>query len=184
MLILTLLLFDSAYSQNPDSLEDIADAAVKMFTWDIQKEERGTLMFLDVPYQRDNQDSEEYLTLTVAKDKNQKRPEFISIILPNNVVQANGIFIAFATAKTNDRWKIEFEKSVKVPFEKCSEEKNTCTARIIGGYVKDDETKEKVDIFQNFMDFDHVFFLFTFPDGSHESVGVPLCFFKEQYKKL
>ncbi len=184
---MTLLLADSAFSQNQDSIKTAADAAVKMFTWDIQKADRGALMFLDVAYQRDNQDSAEYLTLTVAKDKSQKRPEFISIIIPNNIVQSNGIFIKFAkTIKTkeNPGWKTELENGnpVRIHFEKCGDE--TCTARIIGGYVTDEETKEKVDIFQKCLDFDHIYFLFIYADGSHKSVGVPLFSFKQQYKKL
>jgi len=186
---LTLLLSEIAVSQNKNDIKAVADAAVKSFTWDIQQEQRGALMFLDVPYQRDNQKEAEYLTLTVAKDKTQKRPEFISIIIPNNVVQANGVFIKFAkTTKINEDpgWKTELEKGnpVRVAFEKCSEEKQTCTARIIGGYLIDEETKEKVDIFQKFLDCDHVYFLFVYPDGSHKSVGVPLFSFKDQYKTL
>jgi hypothetical protein len=181
-----LLFTDSAFSQNKDSIRTMADSAVKIFNWDIQKADRGALMFLDVAYQRNNQDSAEYLTLTVAKDKSHIRPEFISIIIPNNVVQSNGIFIKFARTTQDKKgdWQVEMEKGnpVRVHFEKCNDE--ICTARIIGGYITDGETKKEVDIFQKFLDFDHVYFLFIYADGSHKSVRVPLFSFKQQYKTL
>jgi len=183
-IILTLLLVYNSYSQNVDSLKAVADSAVKAFTWDIQIAERGALMFLDVPYQRDNSDSTEYLTLTVAKDKTKQRPEFISIIIPNNIVQSNGIFIKFAKSVTkNGERTMELEKGnpARIHFEKCNDE--TCTARVINGYSVHDNG-EKEDIFQKLLDFDHVLFLFIYSDGSHKSVAVPLFSFKQQYKAL
>jgi hypothetical protein len=183
-IVLTLLLFDNSYSQNADSLKAAADAAIKAFTWDIEKTERGTLMFLDVAYQRDNSDSTEYLTLTVAKDKAKQRPEFISIIIPNNIVRSNGIFIKFVNSVTkNSKTAMELEKGnpIRVQFEKCDDE--TCTARIINGYATRDNN-EKEDILQKFLDYDHVLFLFVYQDGSHKSVAVPLFSFKQQYKTL
>lgn len=183
-ILLTLLLVDSSYSQKTDSLKVVADLAVKVFTWDIQKEEQGTLMFLDVPYKRGISDSIEYLTLTIAKDKTKQRPEFISIIIPNNVVQSNGIFIKFAKSVTkNGESTVELEKRnpVKIQFEKCNDE--TCTARIINGYATHDNG-EKEDIFQKLLDFDHILFLFIYSDGTHKTVAVPLFSFKQQYKTL
>jgi hypothetical protein len=114
--------------------------------------------------------------LTVAKDKEKKRPEFISIIIPSNVVKSNGIFIKFGNKE------LEKGNPVRVLFERCDDE--ICTARIIGGFATDEKTNEKVDIFQKFLDFDHVYFLFIYSDGSHKSVVVPLFSFKEQYRKL
>ena len=167
-----------------DSVNAAADLAVKAFTWDIQKEDKGTLMFLDVPYQQEHSDSIEYLSLTVAKDKSKPRPDFISIILPNNVVQENGIFVKFSkTVKKNGQWDMQMEigDPVRIPFEDCNDK--DCTARIINGYAAHDNG-EKEDIFQKFLDFDHVLFLFVYPDGSHKSLSVPLFSFKEQYRKL
>jgi len=187
LIALLITLNVNAYSQNKNNVKEVAKTAEKIFTWDIEKSEKGTMMFLDVPYQRDTQNSEEYLTLTVAKGKSQERPAFISVIIPNNIKQSNGIFIKFGkTIKTkeNSEWKTELEKRnpVKVNFEKCNDE--TCTARIIGGYVTDNETNEKVDIFQKCLEFDHIYFLFVYADGSHKSVAIPLFSFKKQYKQL
>ena len=44
------------------------DAIVTSFVWDIKKEQKGAIMFLDIPYYMGDQDSLEYLTLTVAKN--------------------------------------------------------------------------------------------------------------------
>lgn len=177
-----------AYLNNPDSIRALADTAVKLFTWDIKNVAKGTLMFLDVPYMEAKHDSAEYLTLTVAKEKVIKRPAFISVIVPNNVVQASGITIKFSNTKRDGSgdWQIVMDNAepAKVEFVSCSEEQQTCTARIIGGFLTDERTGEKIDIFQKFMDFDHVYFTFAYPDGSHKSVGVPLFSFKEQYKAL
>ncbi|MBS1689613.1 MAG: hypothetical protein JSS96_12875 [Bacteroidetes bacterium] len=184
LFILASLFSFNSYSQNADSIRALADAAVNAVKWDIQKAEKGTLMFLDIPYQRDNSDSIEYLTLTVAKNKSDPRPAFISIIIPNNVVQANGIFVKFSkTVKKNGQWAMEMEKGnpVRVKFERCNDE--TCTARIINGYVSEEDGKQQ-DIFQKFLNFDHVLFLFIYPDGTHKSVAVPLFSFQEQYKSL
>jgi len=78
---------------------------------------------------------------------------------------------------------MELEKSdpTRVNFERCNNE--TCTARIINGYVTGEDGK-KQDVFQKFLNFNHVLFLFIYPDGTHKSVAVPLFSFKEQYKNL
>jgi hypothetical protein len=184
--VAAILIAGFSFAQSADSLKLLADAAVKAFTWDLQKSAKGTLMFLDVPYTREGQDSAEYLTLTVAKNKSAERPEWISVIIPGNIVQANGIFIAFAnTIKTSDglsKMELEKKSTKRIAFESCKGE--TCTARIPGGYLPDEKTGDPIDILQNFLDYDHVLFLFTYADGSHKSVAIPLFTFKQQYKAL
>ena len=77
--------------------------------------------------------------------------------------------------------ELENGNPLRIQFEKCNNE--YCTATVVDGYAyHDDGVKE--DIFQKFLDFDHVLFLFIYPDGSHKSVAVPLFSFKDQYKKL
>lgn len=185
LIIFALLTVSNSYSQDTSSITEMINKAVKAFTWDIEKvKNKGTLMFLNVPYERNNTDSIEYLTLIVAKDKAKQRPNFISIIIPNNIIQTNGIFIMFArTATKNRQQPMEFEKGnlVRVNFEHCNDE--TCTARIINGYASGGDGKNE-DIFQKFLDFDRVFFLFIYPDGSYKPVVVPLFSFQQQYKKL
>src|SRR5258706_6841540 len=172
-----LLCISYSFSQTNDNIKSTADSAIKIFTWDIEKADKGTLMYLDVPYQRDNSDSIEYLTITVAKDMAKQRPAFISIIIPNNIVQSNGIFIKFANSIiSNGQQTMELEKgkAVRINFESCNDE--TCTARIINGYASNDDGTQQ-DIFQKFVNFDHVLFLFIYADGGHKSVAVPLFSF-------
>jgi hypothetical protein len=181
-IIASSLFINNTYSQRTDSSDAVFIEDI--FKWDIETMEKGTMMFLDVAYQQDNTDSTEFLTLTVAKDKTKDRPAFISIIIPNNIVQSNGIFISFANSVTKNgerTMELTKEKPVRIKFENCGEE--TCTARIVDGYASHDNV-EQVDIFQKFLDFDHVLFLFIYSDGSHKSVAVPLYSFKQQYKKL
>lgn len=186
LLLFTFSIIQSAFSQSPKEVEAMADEAVASFTWDVEKTDKGTLLFLDVPYLKENSDKTEYLTLTVAKSKSEKRPAFISVIIPNNIVQSNGIFIAFAnTVSTKEggrKIQIDNESTKRINFENCNDA--DCTARVIGGYLTDEKTNKKIDIFQNFLKYDHALFLFVYPDGSHKSVSVPLFSFQKQYKKL
>jgi hypothetical protein len=173
-----------AHSQTKD-LKALADSAVKAYTWEVQKFPKGEMMFLDVPYVHKG-GKVEYLTLTVAKNKSAGRPAFISVIVPSNIDKGNGLFIAYAkdTIDAKKRRSMKMVKGItcRLDFEKC--DTATCTARIIGGYVIDAETKNKLDEYQYFLTYDHVLFLVVYPDGSHKSIAVPLFSFKQQYKML
>lgn len=178
--IFTFLAFLSvnyAFSQTIDSREAKADLEGKTaFNWDAKKAKRTTLLTLKVPYQREGQDSAEYLTLTVAKKRSKKRPSFISLSVPDHALQHNGMLIKFGQKE------LERGNLLKLSFDHCTEE--YCTARIIGGYVTDEHTRAEIDVFQKFLEFEHVYFLFIYPNGSHKTVAIPLSSFQEQYKKL
>ncbi len=182
------LFADAVNSQSQSNNFNVADSAGKSSQWEIQNVEQGKLMLLDVPYKRQGQDSSDDLTITVAKDRAHKRPAFIAVIVPDNVQQPTGIYLKFSKSYKNEdgKWNVEMDKSdpIRVQFEKCDDEKKICTARLSGGYISDPNTDEKIDIFQRFMEFDHVYFLLTYSDGSHKSVPVPLASFKEQYKAI
>lgn len=177
---------NTSMAQTADDIRQMADSAVKAFTWDVVEGEMGNMMFLDVAFQRDNADSIEFLTLSVAKSKKEPRPDFISVIVPGNVDENNGIFLKFASsvAANNDgnHFKLEDGPATKIHFEKC--DGKTCTARMVNGIALSAETNNKIDIFQKCQQFDHLLFLFFYPDGSHKSVAVPLFSFKEQYNRL
>ncbi len=185
VLLSHFVFISSAYSQTQANNMNVADSAGKA-QWEIQNVSQGKLMLLDVPYKREGQDSSDDLTITVAKDRIHKRPAFIAVIIPNNVQQASGIFLKFSKSykQENGTWNIEMDKSdpIRVQFEKCNDEQKICTARMSEGYIVDPNTDEKIDVFQRFMEFDHVYFLLVYPDGSHKSIAVPLKSFKEQYK--
>ena len=174
--VLTLLFLES-YSQQSDT------AFVNPFKWHTEKNDRESLMFLEVAYQRDNSDSIEFLTISVAKDRTKARPEFISVVIPGNIDHSNGVFITFAkTVIKNDNPTLELqnEMPVRVNFEHCD---SFCTAKVVNGIVMDDDGSKK-DLFQKFLTFDNVLFLFMYPDGTHKSVAVPLSYFRDQYVDL
>ena len=185
IILLIFILNVNLFSQNKD-INTLADEAIKSFTWDIQRTEKGALMFLDVPYKQDNKNELEYLSITIAKSKYKNRPDFISVIIPNNIVQSNGILIKFAKSvklKNGER-SIDLgkENPSRINFEKCG--KADCTARIIDGYVFDKRNGKKEDIYQKFFEYDFVLFLFVCSDGSNKSISVPLFSFKKQYETL
>ncbi|QEM12289.1 hypothetical protein [Mucilaginibacter rubeus] len=166
------------------SLQDIANLVQKKLTWDVQTEAKGSIMFLDVPFDYDG--AAEYLTMTVAKNKSVARPAFISVIIPSDINQANGIFITFARTVKNSagEFNIQIEKGLtaRLKFEKCDD--SDCTARMVNGYANDKEGNSQIDVLKNFLNYDHVVFLFLYKNGTHKSVIVPLSSFKQQYKKL
>jgi hypothetical protein len=82
----------------------------------------------------------------------------------------------------NQKMELAKGNPSKVDFQVC--DMKNCIARIIGGYVTNTKTNQTVDVFQKFLDYDHVLFFFVYPDGSHKSVGVPLAIFKKQYAGL
>lgn len=183
--IIALISFScKSEDKKADSVEEIADVAVEAFIWDVEHVEQGSLMYLDVGYQRENTNSLEYLTLTVAKRNDKQRPEFISVIIPSDIEQTDGLLIAFANSVDKDdtqTMELQIEESIKVDFEKCTDE--ICTARIIDGFATRDNG-EIDDLFQKFLTYDFVSFFFSSPDGSDDSVLVPLYSFKQQYESL
>jgi hypothetical protein len=184
----TLITPEELQKKNVRKLESIMqqilhlDILEKIFKWDIEKGQKGIMMFLDVKYFLTSGE-EQFLTLCVARDYNIDRPAFISIILPHNVDQSNGIFLKFGKTIYSEEGLRGIEVSpdiFRTQFE--SNDDETCRARIIDGFIKDDGGN--IDIFQKFMDNDHVYFLFTYKNGMHKSVAVPLFSFKQQFHEM
>lgn len=178
---------DALADTSIENKSNIEDCASSQSTWDTQQVKNGTMMFLDVPFLRKDTSKVEYVTLSVAKREDKEQPAFMSIIVPNNVDKVNGVFIEFAkTVKTNEDpsgWKLKLENDpIRIPFYTC--QKDGCYARVTDGYVTDEESKQQVNIYNKFMNYDNILVLFIYPDGSHKSVAIPLCTFKQQYKKL
>jgi hypothetical protein len=187
LFILSLFFFNNLVAQvlAPKN-ENEEDPLVKLFTWEIERAQKGSLMFLDVPFVRDSAKTYDYISLTIAKEKTLPRPDFISISLPSNVLQSNGVFVHFANIvkdeKGNQKMELAKGNPSKVDFQVC--DMKNCIARIIGGYVTDPKSNLTVDVFKKFLEYDHVLFFFVYPDGSHKSIGVPLAIFKKQYESL
>lgn len=149
--------------------ESFVNEAVNMFTWDVEKMEKGVMMFLDVPYT--STDSIEYLSLTVAKEWSDQRPEFISVIVPIDVDPSSGVRLLFM--------KNDFAKTRKIYLKLEPSENDFLVSRIMKGYSADAE-----DVFQCFLNYNQVFFDFVKLNGDSVSVSVPLYTFQKQYSEL
>lgn len=178
-------------SKNIRKLESIMQQVTNLkvivdsFVWDIETHENGALMFLDVPYTYGNETDVEYMTLTVAKKYSKVRPEFISIILPNNILCEKGIRLLFSKTVKSDSSNMTLERDnnrTEVQMETCNEE--TCTFRIIEGFVQDTETNMTIDLLAKLLEFDHLFVNFALKDGRQKSVSVPLYSLKKQYNEI
>ena len=186
LLFLLLVSCCPVFSQTKGNTMNVADSAGKRYLWDTQKVAQGTMMYLAVPFKMTGDDSTYNLTITVAKDRAHKRPAYIAIIIPNHIQSGEGIRIQFSKTYKDENGKpynqMERNDPQRIPFERCNDD--ICTVRISGGYIMDTQTDEKTDIFEKFMQFDHVYFTWAYPDGSHKSVTLPLDSFQEQYKAI
>jgi hypothetical protein len=141
------------------------------FVWDVKDFPKGRMMFLDVPYTVESKT--EYLTLTVAKETSNQRPNFISVIVPNDLSDSKIMEIVF-TYKNDS-----LTQTVYPMFENCHED--YCIFRMHNSYAVD-KANNQVDVIRNFLRYDVVFFNFERKNGLKSSVSVPLFSFKEQYK--
>jgi hypothetical protein len=160
----------------------LAEYAVEEFTWDLHIDEKGMAMFLDVRYHNKYKQQEDCLTIGINKVNGQDRPRFISFILPNYLNKENGIFLFFTKIEADDpakEIKADERATIRLRFE--SETEDTITARIRDGYSKDDETGIISDVFQSFLEFDHIFVMYYNDDLSPQTISVPLFTFRQQY---
>ena len=66
-----------------------------IYFWDVKPELKGAMMFLDVAYQTCDSCVTDFLTMSIAKHKSRIRPDWIAIILPDNILQDQGVFLFF-----------------------------------------------------------------------------------------
>lgn len=190
---LILLVFSSCVQKPNKKLQSASTAIDSTYAWDIEKSERGSLMFLDVPYLPSDSSSTEYLTLSVAKDKMKERPAWISIILsccdsqPDSVFARPKLFTLLFLKETDgdsleNRTDLLQNSPLLFYFGKCTD--GTFTVRMMDGFTEDPLNMENVDIFRKFQEFDRVYFFIFYSDGSETVVKVPLHPFQKQYKEL
>jgi hypothetical protein len=182
--LLSILLFSGVFSQQIDSaaIVALADSAIRSYTWDVQTFEKGSIMFLDVPYLIEGRT--DFLTLSVAKSRKTDRPEFMSVIIPNSIDKQQVFFLIFAkTVMKEGQWSIEPDKRtmIRLDFDYC--DSTTCRTRMFKGFAKGEIKTDSVDVFSRFFEYDHASFM-IFEHGQHQTIMVPLFSFKEQYKKL
>jgi hypothetical protein len=184
LIVLCLVLANvSSSASRAQNVEALADSAIKLLTWDIEPQPKGTMMFLDVPYVFE--DTTDYLSLAVAKNKGEDRPAFISLKLPSTVDKSKGMAVLFVndTTLANGSRSMNVVKGTTVtqPFDDCDDE--TCVVRFFNGFSKPDENGKRHDIYYDFLHHDHLGVLF-FGKSEHKSLMVPLFTFRDQYRKL
>lgn len=191
--ILLIFIFSSCFQKPLKKLQSTSTSIDSTYIWNIETSEKGSMMFLDVPYQPSDSSGKEYLTLSVAKDKSKNRPSWISIILPCPEVQSDTTMarpklFTFLFLKETEGDSLEsktdlLENSLLLfYFEECTE--GTFTVRMIDGFSKDPHTKANVDIFRKFQEFDRVYFFIFYTDGSEKVIKIPLHSFQKQYNEL
>ncbi|OCX54081.1 hypothetical protein BEL04_07365 [Mucilaginibacter sp. PPCGB 2223] len=150
----------------------VIDTSVNVFKWDIDKKDKGTLMFLDVQF---SLRSKQYVTLTVAKTKTVKRPAFISFILPGVIAPQKGLKVSF----TDDLKDPTRTVSANMQFTESSGD--TYTARAVDGYGN---PGNKFDVFKDFTKYRYLILLFYGKGDKQKAVVVPLADFQTQYARL
>lgn len=191
MVILSILMLFTisppliTFQQEKNLLNLNSEFPNSIFKWDVESVEKGVMMFLDVPFRKNSNDSIEYLTIAVAISKNNKKPDFISFIVPANVKKGNGIFLKFSKQdKTgNELFQLE-TRSVRVHFTLNNTTDYTFTARIFDGSVVNGTRREIEDIFVKFLQLDFLFILLTYPNETHKTIMIPLYTFQKQYRTL
>lgn len=166
---------------------ELANFAVEQFKWDTDIKDNITLMFLDVQYYNNQKKQEDFLTISVAKEKGKERPKCISFMLPSYLSKENGIFLFFVNNGFNEESKtpkieVDNKATIRIFFEYISEE--FCAARIWDGYSKNEESGLMIDVFQNFLNFKSVFVMYFNEDLEHQSILLPLFSFRQQYSLI
>ncbi len=152
------------------------------FSWSIQKENRGYLMFLNIPYR--SGDSLESVSLTVTKDYNRKKPFFISVTAP--ALRSKSTCISFVFAKTVPRCgkkEIIIDSSTYLNLPVSKNKKRFYSARVYIPDTIESGCSNNLDLFANLMFYNHLFILFTDSNGPEEVV-IPLFSFQKQYNSL
>lgn len=166
--------------QKPVSLgPDWSEKLDSLYVWDIQSEIKGAIMFLDVAYQKCDSCVTDFLTLSLAKQKCRSRPDWIAVILPDNIIQDEGVFLFFEE-KENSESKIS-KCPIRVNLDEHTND--TFAVRFKDGFAMD-ENNQKVDILQKFLETERVFFMIFYMNGEHKTIALPLKFFKKQFNEL
>ncbi len=152
-----------------------------IYFWDVKPELTGALMFLDVAYQTCDSCITDFLTMSIAKHKSRARPDWVAVILPDNIFQDEGVFLFFSDLNKENNQSTEKEGSIRVNLSEHTND--TFVVRLKDGFALDDNN-QKVDILKKFQESDMVYFMIFLPDGGHKTIALPLKYFKKQYKEL
>jgi hypothetical protein len=119
--------------------------------------------------------------MSIAKHKSRIRPDWIAVILPDNIIKEEGVFLFFRNSNEENNQSTEEEITIRVDLSE--HRKDTFIVRLKDGYALD-ENNQKVDILKRFQESDMVYFMIFLPDGGHKTIALPLKNFKKQYREL
>lgn len=152
-----------------------------LYVWDIEPELNGAMMFLDVAYQNADTCVTDFLTMSLAKHKTRTRPDWIAVILPDNIIQDEGVFLFFdENNKTNPE---SDKKNGSIRVNLAEHRDDTFVIRFKDGFATIDNN-QKVDILQKLLESDRVAVMIFYPDGKHKTIAIPLKHFRKQYQEL
>lgn len=156
------------------------DALAQLWTWDVECQEKGCLMFLDIAHGEGAEP--EFLTITVAVNRKSKDVAFISFIVPNGADLDKGLAIGFTNSnqRADGQWDMQLaEGSTRVlKFEGCRED--FCTARAVGGIVPATVDAAASDLLAAFLNNRNVLF-FYWVGGERRKAAATLANFHSQY---
>lgn len=156
-------------------------------SWDHRCSDKGCVMFTDVligdPDHPSDPKHPEYITIGVAIDRIDRKPEYFVFDLPPDADRAQGVLIAFVkTVKDGKEWKMVRDTSgfSQLDFNECNAD--SCVARVHLQILGSDGAP-RIDLLDKFLSMDQIYFIFT-------RKGVPframkaLFPFQRDYKKL
>ncbi|MGA2348878.1 MAG: hypothetical protein ABSF70_00480 [Terracidiphilus sp.] len=133
--------------------------------WDSKCGDKGCMMFTDVligdPDHPATPDHPEYITIGVAINRSDRKPQFFSFDLPPDADHKQGVIIAFAnTVRDGKGWKLVKDKDSmpQLDFNSCDEE--SCVARVHPEILSSDGSPN-IDLLDKFMHSSQIWFLFT-----------------------
>lgn len=179
--ILLVFIIFSCNRKPTVSEDDWLTVLDSIYYWDIEPELTGAIMYLDIAYQTCDSCVTDFLTMSIAKHKSRIRPDWIAVILPDNINQEEGVFLFFRNSNEENNQSTEEEGTIRVDLSE--HRKDTYIVRLKDGYALD-ENNQKVDILKKFQESDMVYFMIFLPDGGHKTIALPLKNFKQQYKEL
>ncbi|WP_207515918.1 PIN domain-containing protein [Longitalea luteola] len=162
----------------------LTESAADVFTWDLDIQENGVAMYLNVLYHNKYKRQGDWLTVCVGKKTGQNRPEFISLILPKDLNKENGVFLFFTKNEidsTTYEYKMNPDERATIRMRFASETENEITARIREGYVQNEKSGIISDVFQSFLEFDTMLVKYINDNLSIQTITVPLHSFRKQY---
>jgi hypothetical protein len=155
--------------------------------WDFKCGDKGCVMFTDVligdPDHLADPNHPEYITIGVAINRSDRKPEFFSFDVPADADRKQGLIIVFAkTVKDGKSWKSVPNDSTmsQLDFNSCDEE--SCVARVHAEILSPDGSPG-IDLLDKFLNMNHIYFIYTKKGKPYRALAA-LFPFQRDYRHL